>query len=110
MQFGVEPLSQSIGNRQITSYTVFPARQITFFHVNRVEHQKLNQPTLGRPSARVLVVQLSLPQTQKLINAYDIPFIEHHRRAIHHHDRLTGKLSNLHNVLSNWIIFQRIDR
>ena len=33
-----------------TIYTVFRARRVTFFPVNRVEHQKLNQPAAEPPS------------------------------------------------------------
>ena len=44
--------------------TVFRASQVTFFPVNRVEHQKLNQPAAEPPSGWVFDVQLGLRQTR----------------------------------------------
>ena len=41
-------------------YTVFYVKRVTFFLVNRVEHQKLNQTTAELPFGWVFVVQLDL--------------------------------------------------
>ena len=43
---------------------VFHVKRVTFFLVNRVEHQKLNQTTAELPFGWVFCVQLGLRQTQ----------------------------------------------
>ena len=74
---------------------------------NRFEHQKLNQTAATQSSGWVFGVQIDLRQTEALMNTNDIILIQHHRHVIHHHDRFTGKWSNLDRA--SFIIFQSID-
>ena len=57
-------------------HTVFYVKRVTFFLVNRVEHQKLNQTTAELPFGWVFGVQLGLRQTQALIRTYYIIIIK----------------------------------
>ena len=60
-------------------HTVFYVKRVTFFLVNRVEHQKLNQTTAELPFGWVFGVQLGLRQTQALIRTYHIIIIKRRR-------------------------------
>ena len=54
-------------------YTVSPVRWDTYFLVNRVENQKLNQTTAELPFGWVFGVKLGLRQTHALIKTKTIP-------------------------------------
>ena len=56
--------SRGIRAQNVPDYTVFRASRVTFFPVNRVEHQKLNQPAAEPPPGWVFDVQLGLRQTR----------------------------------------------
>ena len=62
-------------------YTVSPVRWDTYFLVNRVENQKLNQTTAELPFCWVFGFQLCLRQTQALIRTYYIINIKRRRQG-----------------------------
>ena len=58
-------------------YTVSSVRWDTYFLVNRVKNQKLNQTTAELPFGWVFGFQLGLRQTNALINTYYMTIFKH---------------------------------
>ena len=77
-------------------FTVKRFRRVTFFLVNRVEHQKLNQTTAELSFGWVFGVQLGLRQTQALISTNYIIVIKRWRMSIR---RRRWRKLNVHILL-----------
>ena len=69
--------------REVYDYTVSSVSWDTYFLVNRVENQKLNQTTAELPFGWVFGFQLGLRQTQALVWTYYIIIIKRRRRLKH---------------------------
>ena len=68
VHLGVIHKLRNLKIHHLKQYPHFGVNRISFFYVNRVEHQKRNQPAIEKwPFGFVFGVQLGLRQTQALI-------------------------------------------